>query len=242
MATKKPAKIITVFNEKGGSGKTTTTCQLGGTLGIRGFDVVVGDLDPQKSTSKWLAARGGVNFKATLWAGFLYGNEINAQLEELSTKHEIIVLDCAPSVEHPATWQALLVSDLVLIPTKLNPPDIDALAAAKKLAKKAIEESGRKFPVRVVPVSTRMHMTDDQKAIENLRRDLTFPLLERVGDRTNKEIVSLGDRKAFTRSMLIGATSHSLRGSEDSVREIEGVADSVLKLLGMPNMAATKKE
>ena len=41
------AHIITVFNQKGGVGKTTTTCQLAGTLGYRGFDLLVADMDPQ---------------------------------------------------------------------------------------------------------------------------------------------------------------------------------------------------
>ncbi|ABE47368.1 ParA family protein [Polaromonas sp. JS666] len=241
MANKQQAKIITVFNEKGGSGKTTTTCQLSGTLGIRGFDVLVGDLDPQESSAKWLAQQGGVNFKATLWSGYRYGENINTELEKLSSKYEIIVLDCAPSVEQPATWQAILVSDLVLIPTKLNPPDLDALPAAKLLAKRAIEISGRNIPVRVVPVSTRMHMIDDRTAVESLRRDSTFPPLAQLGDSKKSNIVSLGDRKAFTRSMLVGATAHSLKGSEDSVREIEGMADSILKLLDMPNEAVVTK-
>lgn len=241
MTTKLQAKIITVFNEKGGSGKTTTTCQLAGTLGLRGFDVLVGDLDPQQSSAKWLAQQGGVNFKATLWAGFRYGQNINTELEKLSTKYEIILLDCAPSVEQPATWQALLVSDLVLIPTKLNPPDLDALPAAKLLAKKAIEMSSRNIPVRVVPVATRMHMVDDRTAVDSLKGDSAFPPLGQLGDRKGANIVSLGDRKAYTRSMLVGATAHSLRGSEDSVREIEGMADSILKLLGLPNMATVTK-
>ncbi len=46
--------------------------------------------------------------------------------------------------------------------------------------------------------------------------------------------VTLGDRKAFTRSMLIGATAHSVRHGEEAVKEIEALADSVLKLLGLP--------
>lgn len=233
--TNKEAKIITVFNEKGGSGKTTTTCQLAGTLGLRGYDVLVADLDPQQTSAKWLTAHDGANFKGTLWTGFRYGAGINAELAKFRSKFDIIILDCAPSVEQPATSHALLVSDLALIPTKLNPPDLDALAAAKVLATRAIERldaKGAKLPVRVVPIAARMHMNDDKAAVESLRMDHAIPLLGKA--HAKSEPIILGDRKAYTRSMLVGATAHSLKGGEESVKELEAMADSVLKLIGLP--------
>ena len=225
MAQQRLARIITIFNEKGGSGKTTTACQLAGTLGLRGYDVLVADLDPQQTSAKWLARYEGANFKATIWPGYRYGAKVNMELEKLVTKYDIIVADCAPSIEQPATWAILLVTDLALIPTKLNPPDIDALPAAKNMAKLALEKCERNFPVRVVPNAVRMHMNDDKIAVEQLKTDTRFPPLP----------VTLGDRKAYTRSMLVGATAHSLKGSDESVREIETLADHALKLVGLPS-------
>lgn len=219
-----PAKIVTIYNEKGGSGKTTTTCQLAGTLGYRGYDVLVADLDPQQTSAKWLAKNEGANFPATIWPGYRYGSKVTAELEKLISKYDIIVVDCAPSVEQPATWGVLLVSDLALIPTKLNAQDMDALPAAKNLAKHVWDTSGRRFPVRVVPCATRMHMVDDKAAVESLQQDTVFPPLP----------VTLGDRKAYTRAMMIGATAHAFKGSEDSVREIEALADQALKLINLP--------
>jgi chromosome partitioning protein len=224
MAQHPLGKIITIYNEKGGSGKTTTACQLAGTLGLRGYDVLVADLDPQQTSAKWLARHGGVNFPATIWPGYRYGSKVNAELEKLVTKYDIIVADCAPSVEQPATWAILLVTDLALIPTKLNPPDLDALPAAKNLAKLALEKSNRNFPIRVIPNAVRMHMKDDALALGALASDSQFPPMA----------VTLGDRKAYTRSMLAGSTAHALKGSEHSVREIESLADQSLKLLGLP--------
>lgn len=226
------AKIITVYNEKGGSGKTTTTCQLAGTLGLRGYDVLVADLDPQQTSASWLGKHNGANFPATIWPGFRYGSNIVSELEKLVFKYDIIVADCAPSVEQPTTWAALLLSDLALIPTKLNPPDLEALAAAKRLAKLAQEESRRDFPVRVVPNAARMHLKDDDAAVKRLHTDTKYPPLP----------FTLGDRKAYTRSMLAGATAHSLKGSEEAVREIEMLADATLKLLGLPKQRRQEKE
>lgn len=230
LGSRREASVVTVWNEKGGSGKTTTACHLAGTLGLRGYDVLVADLDPQQTSSRWLAANQDDPFPATIWPGFRYGAQIGTELEKLAGKYDIIIADCAPSIEQPATWATLLVSDLGLIPTKLNPPDLDALPAAKEMAKKAFRAAGRTFPVRVVANAARMHMADDKAAISLLSSDSTFPPLQ----------VTLGDRKAFTRAMLVGGTAHSLRHSDEAVREIEAMTDAVLKLLQLPAKAKRK--
>jgi chromosome partitioning protein len=222
------ATIITVFNEKGGSGKTTTACQLAGTLGRRGFDVLVADLDAQGTASQWLSAEEGANFKATLWSGSGYKGGVTSEMSKLALKYEIIVADCAPSVDQPSTWGMLLISDLILIPTKLSPPDISALSTAKKLARKAIEAAGRSIPVRVIPTAARMHLADDKQFVELLRLDKEFPPLS----------AHLSDRKPFSRSMLAGTTTHGLgKGAEEATREIEALTDQVLKVVKLHGKA-----
>lgn len=218
------AKIVCVFNEKGGAGKTTTACQLAGTLGERGYDVLVADLDAQQTASTWLAQNGNADFKATIWTGFRYGASVPQEIRKLASKYQIIIADCAPSVEQAATWGMLLVSDLALIPTKLSPPDIHALPAAKRLVRRAVEESGREIAVRVVANATHLHMSDDKEYLAMLATDREFPLLK----------ASLGERKAFSRSMLFGSTAHAVKGGKDAVREIETMADEVLDLLELP--------
>jgi Mrp family chromosome partitioning ATPase len=47
-------RTIAVMNEKGGSGKTTTTISLAAVLAERGYRILVVDLDPQASASLWL--------------------------------------------------------------------------------------------------------------------------------------------------------------------------------------------
>ncbi len=49
-------RTIAVTNHKGGSGKTTTAVNLAAALGEQGYTVLLGDLDPQCSTSHWLGA------------------------------------------------------------------------------------------------------------------------------------------------------------------------------------------
>src|SRR5260370_29426793 len=47
-------RTVAVMNEKGGSGKTTTTVSLAAVLAERGLRVLVVDLDPQASASLWM--------------------------------------------------------------------------------------------------------------------------------------------------------------------------------------------
>lgn len=231
MNSQEAAKVICIFNEKGGSGKTTSACQLAGTLGLRGYRVLVADLDPQETASAWLAENGGSSVKAQIWSGHRYGEHVFNQIKEFSKKYDIIVADCAPSVEQKSTWGMLLVADLALIPAKLSPPDMAALPSAKRLARKAREETGVNFPVRIVANAARMHMSDDKNFLALLQQDKEFPPME----------CTLGDRKAYSRSMLYGATAHAVPGGEDAVREIEAFADATLQLLGLPKQAGSKK-
>lgn len=234
MANKRNGIVIAVFNEKGGSGKTTTTCQLAGALGRRGYDVLVADCDPQQTTSNWMARFGGENFPATCWQGFRYGESVARELGGLAPKYDIIVVDCAPSVEQASTWGALLVASLAIIPTRLNMQDLTAVPAAKRLIRKAwdvIREQAMHagiapppdFPARVLATAARLHLQDEKAALESLRKDKEVPLAS----------VTFGDRKAFPRSMVYGSSVHAVPKSEESVREVEALTDEVLSLIGL---------
>ena len=51
-------KVISVANQKGGVGKTTTTLNLGTALALEGFRVMLIDLDPQANLSSYLGFEG----------------------------------------------------------------------------------------------------------------------------------------------------------------------------------------
>lgn len=99
-------RIVTVSNQKGGVGKTTTTVNLASALARRGANVLVIDLDPQGNASTAL----GVNHRPEVTSVYdvLLGEEGIAAAIQPTTDHERLF--CVPSTINLAGAEIELVS------------------------------------------------------------------------------------------------------------------------------------
>lgn len=99
-------RVITVSNQKGGVGKTTTTVNLAGALARRGARVLVIDIDPQGNASTAL----GVPHTAEVDSVYevLLGENTIAEVVQQSTDHENIY--CLPSTINLAGAEIELVA------------------------------------------------------------------------------------------------------------------------------------
>lgn len=86
--------MITLSNNKGGSGKTTTTVSLASALGERGLRVLVVDLDPQGSATTWL---GGSESPSGL-VEFSAGGIRVSELVKSSTAPGVDLVPTSPSL------------------------------------------------------------------------------------------------------------------------------------------------
>lgn len=68
-------RIIAIANQKGGSGKTTTTMNLGACLSALGYRTLLLDLDPQGSLTHWMGLRNAVSW-SELFDSYKKGNAL----------------------------------------------------------------------------------------------------------------------------------------------------------------------
>jgi chromosome partitioning protein len=134
------AKIIAVVNQKGGAGKTTVAMQLAGTLGRRGYKVLVVDADPQATSSRWAAsADDSKPFPATVVGLSAAQGKLHREVKKLMTDYDYIVIDGPPAADSPIAQSALMIADLALVPVIPSPLDIWASVGIRKAIEDAAE-------------------------------------------------------------------------------------------------------
>ena len=173
-----PGRIITVAQQKGGSGKTTVVVNLATALLAQGKSVAVLDTDPQGSLGKWFMKREdelGENEKlhfstATPW-GIAY------ELRTLTKLADYVIVDTPPKADSDLR-PALRAADLVLIPVATSHVDLWAVEAVLDLTERA-EKPALMVMTRARP-GTRLAADVAEKAAEMQAMVATGAMANRV--------------------------------------------------------------
>ncbi|GFE62995.1 ParA family partition ATPase [Litoreibacter roseus] len=128
-------KIITVAQQKGGSGKTTLSAGLAMAAVEAGKSVAIIDSDPQGSLGRWFMARheagraDGVNFStASAWG-------IAFECDKLKADHDLVIVDTPPKVDADLR-PAFRASDLIIVPVSASQVDVWATESVLELAER----------------------------------------------------------------------------------------------------------
>lgn len=127
-------RIITVAQQKGGSGKTTLAVNLAVTLLRRGHSVALLDTDPQGSLGRWFIERlerkgedDGLEFSTSSAWGASY------ESEKLKKRFDYVIIDTPPKIDSDLR-PALRVADLVVVPVATSHVDLWATEGVLDLA------------------------------------------------------------------------------------------------------------
>ena len=206
------SKVITVAQQKGGTGKTTLAVHLAlAFIKYHNFKVAIIDTDPQGSLGKWFMIRSEKNISnenLTFKTASLWGAQYESKL--LKKDHDIIIIDTPPKIESDAR-PAIEAADLVLIPVAPSHVDFWATEAIIDIAKKA----KRKILIQINRANHRSKLISQTlEYINTLKVKATNTLI--------------GHRQIFVSSMGLGKTAVEQQRSGKAIEEIKNISNQIL--------------
>ncbi|MGB4192117.1 MAG: ParA family partition ATPase [Rickettsiales bacterium] len=199
--------VITVAQQKGGSGKSTIAVHLAIALTKLGNKVALIDTDPQKTTSHWFNLRKEMTFECKypvesyISTGWKVANEIS-RLNHVN----IIIIDSPPHME-TENKAAIRSADLVLIPCQPSPNDLWATNST-------LETVAKENKNKVLILNRCPHQSKLLKQIEDyFPQDLTK--------------YTIGNRVAFAGAMMKGLTSIETEPHSVATNEVMQIAENL---------------
>lgn len=126
--------IISILNQKGGTGKTTLAVNIAREYTKRTIKTLLVDSDSQGSALRWHEESGGELIDLTC----LPVNTLDKDVVKFKDRYERIIIDGIPRVS-PLTVCAIKAADVVLIPVQPSPYDVWATEDLVRLIKERME-------------------------------------------------------------------------------------------------------
>jgi chromosome partitioning protein len=204
--------VITLAQQKGGSGKTTLAANLAVAFRKRGLDVALLDTDPQGSLGRWFMTRReriadtGLDFAtASAWG-------VSYECEKLRKAVAVVIVDTPPKVDADLR-PALREADLILVPVSASHVDLWATEGVLDLA--ARENRRATVVLNRAKANTRL-AAEVAEAAAGLNAEVTA--------------ARLANRVAYAETLGQGlGVLEARRGAASA--EVETLADEILGLL-----------
>ena len=206
------SKVITIAQQKGGTGKTTLAVHLAlAFIKYHNLKVAIIDTDPQGSLGKWYIIRSEKNISnnnLTFKTASLWGAQYESKT--LKKDHDIVIIDTPPKIESDAR-PSIESADLVLIPITASHVDFWATGAIVEIAKKA----NKKILIQINRANQRSKLISK-----------TNDFIKSLDILSTKTII--GHRQIYAASMGEGKTAVEKQKKSIAIEEIKQLSEQIL--------------
>jgi len=205
------AQIITIAQQKGGTGKTTIAAHIAVSFAQTGRRVAIIDIDPQGSLSRWHALREkkfGIGYTGLYFVASS-GWRIEGVINNLQNKMDYIIIDAPPHTETESK-SAIRASTLVIVPMQPSPTDLWATEATINFAK------SENIPAKIL--INRYNPTS--KISKEIIRQLNAEVFKNT----------IGNRVAFSSCFLTGVTVTETQANSSAAIEIKNFVKEILDI------------
>lgn len=164
--------IISILNQKGGTGKTTLAVNVAREYTLRQCSTLLVDSDSQGSALKWHEQSGGDLIDLTC----LPGSTMHKDVEKLKRNYSRIIIDGIPSMSS-VTLCAIRAANLIIIPVQPSPYDIWATADLVRIVKERIEMTEGQTKAYFV-ISRKIKGTNIGSEINDLLSEYELPIFK----------------------------------------------------------------
>ncbi|MGX2972203.1 AAA family ATPase [Helicobacter sp. T3_23-1059] len=236
------ANIITVANQKGGSGKSTIAINLAVKLLEFSSKVLVMDTDPQKSIETFTNIRESESNVSKNLKYFTLSNRtgnIAESLKQFLELYEYIIIDTG-GIDSQESRKAMLYADSIILPTTPSQLDVDVLQTMLQTLTEIKDINDEvKILILMNKISTNVFLGKDlleyKKTIEKIQKNLGvkdgFYLLGSV----------LKDRIAYKRAISegLGISEYS---DAKAKAEFEEVFAEFVKIGDLPTLKSSNSK